>query len=256
MFDPDEPTTPEGLGDDLRAFQDGHSTQTQLRITHQLTQRNKLTYQYVSHNQVYRRALGTGFGRVQAEALFSGDNNPAYLLSTRWTSPMTNRLLFEVIAGYQRMTQNAGPQPGQETRVSFRDLVSGVQSNKSYVNLRDEGHRRDVNASVSYVTGSHNFKAGLNYANNIRYYSWPTSGDVFDAYTINGAPFALLVMASAAFKTPMQQNCDCGIFAQDAWTMDRLTLNLGLRYDWFNNSIPAGTRPGGFFCAGAHVYGG
>ena len=247
LFDPDEPTTPEGLGDDLRAFQDGHSTQTQLRITHQLTQRNKLTYQYVSHNQVYRRALGTDFGRVQAEALFSGDNNPAYLLSTRWTSPMTNRLLFEVIAGYQRMTQNAGPQPGQETRVSFRDLVSGVQSNKSYVNLRDEGHRRDVNASVSYVTGSHNFKAGLNYANNIRYYSWPTSGDVFDAYTINGAPFALLVMASAAFKTPMQQNCDCGIFAQDAWTMDRLTLNLGLRYDWFNNSIPAGTRPGGFF---------
>ena len=30
-----------------------------------------------------------------------------------------------------------------------------------------------------------------------------------------------------------------GAFVQDRWTIDRLTLNAGLRYDWFQNSFPA-----------------
>ena len=42
-------------------------------------------------------------------------------------------------------------------------------------------------------------------------------------------------------------NCNCGIYAQDAWTMDRLTVNGGIRFDWFNGSVPGGTRPAGFF---------
>jgi hypothetical protein len=29
-----------------------------------------------------------------------------------------------------------------------------------------------------------------------------------------------------------------GLYAQDRWTMDRLTLSLGARFDWFNASIP------------------
>ena len=34
-------------------------------------------------------------------------------------------------------------------------------------------------------------------------------------------------------------NSDFGLFVQDTWTMDRLTLNFGGRYDKFNASIPA-----------------
>src|SRR4029079_19422174 len=29
-----------------------------------------------------------------------------------------------------------------------------------------------------------------------------------------------------------------GLYAQDRWTMDRVTLSLGVRFDWFNASIP------------------
>ena len=34
-----------------------------------------------------------------------------------------------------------------------------------------------------------------------------------------------------------------GIYAQDQWTIDRLTLNLGVRYDHLNGWVPAQTIP-------------
>ena len=38
-----------------------------------------------------------------------------------------------------------------------------------------------------------------------------------------------------------------GIFAQDTWTLDRLTLNLGVRFDLLNGYNPAQTRPAGLY---------
>ena len=36
-----------------------------------------------------------------------------------------------------------------------------------------------------------------------------------------------------------------GIYVQDQWTIDRLTLNLGVRFDYLNASIPAQTVAAG-----------
>ncbi len=38
-----------------------------------------------------------------------------------------------------------------------------------------------------------------------------------------------------------------GIYANDQWTRGRLTLNLGLRFDYKNSSVPAVTQPAGRF---------
>ena len=43
-----------------------------------------------------------------------------------------------------------------------------------------------------------------------------------------------------------------GIFIQDTWTTKRLTLSPGLRYDHFNSSIPAQTKPAGRFVGEQH----
>ena len=40
---------------------------------------------------------------------------------------------------------------------------------------------------------------------------------------------------------------DLGIYAQDQWTIRHLTLNLGLRYDYFNAFVPAQELPAGPF---------
>ncbi len=42
-------------------------------------------------------------------------------------------------------------------------------------------------------------------------------------------------------------NYDLGIFAQDSWTIKRLTLNLGVRLDNFDSMIEATSMPAGRF---------
>ena len=184
---------------------------------------------------------------MSAEALFNGISSPTNLTNLRWTSPITSRLLGEVTFAYSRQDLYMGAFEENQGRAPFRDIGTGLDYNTSFINIADETHRRHVQASLSYVTGSHNFKAGLTYMNNRQYYSWPAAGDIFLANTFLNFPAGVLVMANGAFQNARQQNCDCGLYAQDAWTIDRLTLNLGLRYDWFNNSIPGGSRPAGFF---------
>ena len=97
------------------------------------------------------------------------------------------------------------------------------------------------------MTGSHNFKAGLGVQNNVQYGQWQNNGDIYEAWTIFGAPSAVLVMGNGDLEDERKMNCDCGLYAQDSWTVDRFTLNLGVRYDWFNNSLAGGHRPAGWF---------
>ena len=247
FWDPNEPSTPDGIGDDLRAFNSVDNGQQQYRLTWQITPRNKLSGSYHGHRNNFNHVVGTGFGRVSAEALFNGISSPTNLTNIRWTAPITSRLLAEVTFAYGRQDLYMGAFEENAGRAPFRDIATGLDYNTSFINIADETHRRHVQASISYVTGSHNFKAGLGYINNVQYYSWPAAGDIFFANTFLGYPVGVLVMANGAFQNARQQNCDCGLYAQDAWTIDRLTLNLGLRYDWFNNSIPGGSRPAGFF---------
>ena len=247
FWDPNEPSTPEGIGDDPRAFNTVDNGQQQYRLTWQINPGNKVTGSYTGHRNNFNHVVGTGFGRVSAEALFNGVSSPTSLTNVRWTSTISSRLLAEVTFGYGRQDLYMGAFEENQGRAPFRDFATGLDYNTSFINIADETHRRHVQTAVSYVTGTHNFKAGLAYANNVQYYSWPAAGDIFQAFTFLGNPAGALVMANGAFQNARQQNCDCGIYAQDAWTIDRLTLNLGLRYDWFNNSVPGGSRPAGFF---------
>ena len=42
-------------------------------------------------------------------------------------------------------------------------------------------------------------------------------------------------------------NVDAAVFIQDSWTLKRLTINPGVRFEWFNGSIPAReVAPGNF----------
>jgi len=45
---------------------------------------------------------------------------------------------------------------------------------------------------------------------------------------------------------------DQGIYAQDQWTIKRLTVNAGLRYEWVNAQVPVQDSPAGRFVAARH----
>ena len=69
---------------------------------------------------------------------------------------------------------------------------------------------------------------------------------VFDEQYLfdNRVPFAIQ-QAAYPHAQLSKLKYNLGIFAQDTWTIDRLTLNLGVRLDFLNGYNPAQTRPGG-----------
>ena len=94
--------------------------------------------------------------------------------------------------------------------------------------------RFNYNTSMSYVTGSHNLKVGL-------MSSWgPFLEDLkkngaLRQYYDNGVPTtARTTNHPTYFKMSFR---DVSTYVQDTWTIDRLTLNLGLRWETFNSTI-------------------
>ena len=103
--------------------------------------------------------------------------------------------------------------------------------------------RYPISASMSYVTGSHNMKAGFSWSFGPDRQHVERQADLIQNY-VNGAPQSVQV-----FSTPMFVNAymvrDLGIYLQDTWTIKRLTLNPGVRIEYFNGrmneiSVPAG----------------
>lgn len=109
---------------------------------------------------------------------------------------------------------------------------------------------RVIVGSLSHVTGAHNFKVGFQHR-----FGWADSenwpnGDLRQQYQ-NGRPFQVLI-----FNTPIDGgvdvNADFGLYVQDTWTMKRLTISPGLRFDYFNSSIPDQSAPPGRFVPARH----
>lgn len=105
------------------------------------------------------------------------------------------------------------------------------------------GHR--TVASASWVTGSHNVKFGID-----RSFGWARvyterQADLVQSYQ-NNRPASVTV-----FSTPGARNVsvdyDLGYYIQDAWTIRRLTLNIGLRVDNFQSSYEETANPAGRF---------
>ncbi len=99
-------------------------------------------------------------------------------------------------------------------------------------------------ASASYVTGSHAMKFGMtdSWGENSRTFAPNANIDTLIKINVAGLgneiPFQVVVYNSPA--TSIQNvNSDFGSYAQDTWTMKRLTLNYGARFEHFNASIPA-----------------
>ena len=89
---------------------------------------------------------------------------------------------------------------------------------------------------VSYVTGAHNFKTGVQVRTGWSQELFETRGDIVQIVS-NGVPQSVrLVNNPSGHK---ESGVNTGIYVQDSWTMGRVTINPGLRYERFVMSIPA-----------------
>ena len=176
-------------------------------------------------------------------------------LSTfKWTYTATNKLLFEagMAAGASPDTIKLDPEqvglcPEQGAlaprciSITAQNAGNQVYRAPTGFDFDDRLPSQSFNASMSYVTGSHNAKFGFDMQ---RGHFW--RGDNNDStggiwYTVNRNPDNSVTPALLTIQSPVagwqnNLNYNLGIFAQDRWTVDRLTVNAGLRVDFLNES--------------------
>jgi hypothetical protein len=129
----------------------------------------------------------------------------------------------------QQMQYGSGMDPWyqmirrNDTDAAFRD-----RGNWSYIQEKPE--RFNYNVSLTYVTGSHNMKVGVMNSWGIHHRSHSNNGDMWEQKYKDAVPYEARVSNLPIWR-PMNYNKDMGIYAQDTWTIDRLTLNLGVRWE-------------------------
>ena len=196
----------------------------------------------------------TGANAIESER--GWDWWPAGVVQGTWTAPLTNRLLLE--AGLSWQTTNWVN--FAETGVTRDDRsILELSTNYRYgaaqfltAPIARTG-RSAERFSVSYVTGSHNLKVGISDEQGFNDESRSTNHPDGINWAFNSGRPVRLDYLAMPFYQQERQNHEIGIFAQDAWTLGRFTMNLGLRWDYITMGFPSADLPAGPYTPARHV---
>jgi hypothetical protein len=219
-----------------------------IRFTWQASQKNKFNVSYdIQKDCVCHTGLT---GNAAPEAVVRWQFEPNYLIQTSWTYTMTNKVLFE--AGNTSLIFD-WPNIRQFDEGVTVDTISILEQSNNYrynASVAGYGNRLSKQSNqrfaVSYVTGSHTFKTGLFMQEGWRRHVQDYNQSI--SYTFNNQrPTQITQYAPIIYRERLKLNY--GIFVQDQWTVDRLTINAGIRYDHINSYVPAQDLPAGRFVA-------
>ena len=229
-----------------------------VRLTSQLTPRNRVTF---SQEQQYRCSgsaltqgadacrtpdtgwIAVGTATASPESWPGYHNAPYYVTQATWSSPVSNRLLFE--AGYSRFHYiwygfgQAPPDAVHEIPVTEQSAAMYGRANYTYRGIFDpfafayadhDANPNNWRGSASYVTGAHNIKFGYQGS-----YQKSNQGRIANRNLMryrfnNGVPNGLSYYIAPEWYQA-DRTLSTSFYAQDQWTLGRLTLQGALRYD-------------------------
>jgi hypothetical protein len=222
------------------------------RVTWQATPKNKLAvaYDLVDSCQCPRPDASE---TLEATGGSSAILFPKDMLFGDWTAPITSRVLLEAAVLKHRehadrpkknafFLQDPGPVKLNGVTDQSNDLSYRAESGTS----TDTWNRTFLSRmAASYITGAHALKVGFAYErasqDQLRYSVDSPMSFRFN----NGVPNQLTLQA-----TPWRRVAKLGeraLFVQDRWTVKRLTVTGGLRYDYFHSYFPVtAVGPGEF----------
>ena len=225
----------------------GFDGDNQLRVTAQATPRNKLSFFFDKANKCNCPTILDN-AAFTAEAQSQLTYPSIWLGTVTWQATISPKLLWDSALSYSHQDDLFLPLAPTVTATSPIPLLdlNGVHFLRAPTPGTFTGgeYQRQANlrAGLSYVTGRHSVKVGMTYHWGHR--SSPTyqTGDDVSYTTFNGVPLSVTLYAAPYVQT-QNISADMGVYAQDKWTLGRLTLNGGIRWDYFNSSIPPQTTP-------------
>ena len=223
-----------------------------IRFTYQLSKKDKVNASWdFQHTNI---CLGCS-PLVAPEATYTTKYaDPNYLLQGKWTHLASNKLFFEV-ADSTLIFNWPNKRKPEATGISILNNNTGFRYNAPLASSLGQRVASESNqrGSVSYVTGSHAYKVGFT-TQEAWHHAWyddlgPAAGigaGIVSYTFLNGLPSSITEYAEPVeFRERLKVNL--GLYGQDQWTLKRLTLNLGLRYDYFNAYVPEQHLNGGPF---------
>jgi hypothetical protein len=241
-----------------------------IRLTYQANQKTKISSYFERIWKHKDPELLSGYNPITASDIRDPHHALYYVGQGKLTSTLTNRLLLE--AGYstniERLSQRyqaaieaIAAQPfsaewyRQVTHSAANGNVWGAAPGGSTGTYPD---RKLISGALSYVTGSHSLKGGVQWSFGVDGNSQIRTGDLVQNYldaTGKSCTEGLLDTCTpntvTVYNTPARYfeyvNHDMGFYAQDTWTMKRLTISPGFRFDTFNATSQGGCREAGRF---------
>jgi hypothetical protein len=225
-----------------QAIDNQYAKDNAIRLTWQATSRNKFGFFFEnSPTDFDYNGIGSPVGRPQrtmpSAAAFGNMDENIYQLT--YSSPITNRVLVE--AGASKMIDRWQPRPTREAVLTLPqvfDLATNtIHRNQAAGRGHFVGHNWTTRGSVSYATGTHAVKIGFT-----TQYGWLRGVSVSTANnmqlrSINSQPAQVQYYGNPA-PTQNHVGPNLGIYAQDQWRIERVTVNGGVRFDYFRNSYP------------------
>jgi len=239
------------------------------RITWQASPKNKFSFAW-DEQPICRKCTGaTSFSgspspTTSPEAEGLGDFNPQRVQQARWASPVSNKLLLEAGIGtsyYQWAGGERDPNPTHDLARVFNigqvfvpatGTTPAITGNMMY---RSQNWYQNITNGVNwtgsgaYVTGSHSMRFGY------QGYWWKDDRQMFvnsqsTQFTfINGTPSSLTEYING--YNVNARAASMSFYAQDMWTLNRLTLQGAIRFDHPWSWFPAVSEPASRFFPGA-----
>jgi hypothetical protein len=230
--------------------------------------KNNTVSGFWTYNIKYQPHRGAGVAQPQPIGTLK-QRSPKNLFNGNWTSVMGQNTFLEVSSSYFHMhwpstwTDEFNALPASQQRSSTFNIASGVYIDgpePTGQRLRDS-YRGQVNVGLTrYIDGlfgaSHQLKTGFE-----NWYGWGTDGFIIFNDTrlryqdpSNGATCNTTVRTTCVpfeiygWATPLTQETRMRNFAgfvQDRLSYQRFTLNLGLRWSYYDGKIPAQQGGGG-----------
>ena len=228
-----------------------HNVNDDIRLTWQISPRNKVSgyFSYAPRNTNHWTLSST----LQPDASNLQNLPVNHFESFTFRSTLTSKALFEAAMGNTSETWTREPVEDSETSKGYpvTEQTTGISFRAYPANLsRNYTSLRSYRSSLTYVTGSHAMKVGFNLQEG------PADTDVYttkDTFLIVrlGQPFQVSVRTTP-YTTHERLVADLGVYVQDTWTIKRLTINAGLRWDYLNNKVGAQDAPGGTWIGPRH----
>jgi carboxypeptidase family protein len=252
--------------DGRQAIDDGLLQALSTRFTFLPSSRDKITFSEAIYPKTRNYHLINSGTQTPAGSPTFTQFTPS-LTQVKWTSTPAKKILVEVGSIYQHYRYQYGFQPAAEPATCFtaynacppgtsygaiahRELLTGIVDVAPLSTSLSFVPKTGVNASVSYVTGAHTFKVGTRWQWGHYELLTTRNGDIVQNYR-GGVPESVDVANTPVFANAVM-NRDLGIYVQDSWTIRRLTLNPGLRFEQLIQSTAGGDSPAGRFVPARH----